>query len=60
MSCQTNEGGRSLFYCASRAHSISSFLPTRSVIAAGDDAYIWRFDYISDETLKEWENWKAN
>ncbi|KAG2186323.1 hypothetical protein INT43_002761 [Umbelopsis isabellina] len=28
----------------------------RSVICAGEDAFIWRYDYIDDETLKEWAN----
>ncbi|KAH8556481.1 hypothetical protein BGW37DRAFT_14306 [Umbelopsis sp. PMI_123] len=28
----------------------------RSVICAGEDAFIWRYDYIDNETLKEWAN----
>ncbi|KAG2189043.1 hypothetical protein INT44_004185 [Umbelopsis vinacea] len=28
----------------------------RSVICAGEDAFIWRYDYIDDETLREWAN----
>ncbi|KAJ1918388.1 hypothetical protein H4219_002614 [Mycoemilia scoparia] len=28
----------------------------RSVIYAGEGAFIWRYDYVDDETLAEWEN----
>lgn len=28
------------------------------IVAAGEDAFIMRYDYIDDETLKEWANWK--
>ncbi|CAB4374778.1 unnamed protein product [Rhizophagus irregularis] len=31
----------------------------KQVIAAGEDGYIWRYDYISDETLAEWAKWKS-
>jgi hypothetical protein len=37
----------------------SYFLKYRQVIAAGEDGYIWRYDYISDETLAEWAKWKS-
>ncbi|KAK9760287.1 hypothetical protein K7432_015862 [Basidiobolus ranarum] len=26
----------------------------RNVICAGEDSFIWRYDYINEETLKEW------
>ncbi|CAG8600168.1 5028_t:CDS:2, partial [Cetraspora pellucida] len=31
---------------------------TKQVLAAGEEGYIWRYDYISDETLTEWAKWK--
>ncbi|KAL1934388.1 hypothetical protein VTP01DRAFT_6570 [Rhizomucor pusillus] len=30
----------------------------RQVICAGEDGFIWRYDYIDDATLQEWANWK--
>ncbi|KAJ1958417.1 hypothetical protein GGI12_004738, partial [Dipsacomyces acuminosporus] len=27
----------------------------RSVIYAGEGGFIWRYDYVDDETLAEWE-----
>ncbi|KAF9902720.1 hypothetical protein EC991_004607 [Linnemannia zychae] len=32
---------------------------SRTVICAGEDSFIWRYDYVTDETLNEWANWKA-
>ncbi|CAG8447783.1 26242_t:CDS:2 [Gigaspora rosea] len=31
---------------------------TKQVLAAGEEGYIWRYDYISDEKLAEWAKWK--
>ncbi|CAG8671126.1 4165_t:CDS:2 [Dentiscutata erythropus] len=31
---------------------------TKQVLAAGEEGYIWRYDYISDEKLVEWAKWK--
>ncbi|KAF8980761.1 hypothetical protein BGZ46_003723 [Entomortierella lignicola] len=31
---------------------------SRTVICAGEDSFIWRYDYATDETLNEWANWK--
>ncbi|KAG0167670.1 hypothetical protein DFQ28_000494 [Apophysomyces sp. BC1034] len=30
----------------------------RQVVCAGEDGFIWRYDYIDDATLQEWANWK--
>ncbi|KAF9987544.1 hypothetical protein BGZ75_000436 [Mortierella antarctica] len=30
----------------------------RTVICAGEDSFIWRYDYVTDETLNEWASWK--
>ncbi|KAI8874896.1 WD40 repeat-like protein [Backusella circina FSU 941] len=30
----------------------------RQMIAAGADGFIMRYDYVSDDVLKEWEEWK--
>jgi len=32
---------------------------SRTVICAGEDSFIWRYDYVTDETLNEWANWKT-
>ncbi|KAF9129990.1 hypothetical protein BGW39_003595 [Mortierella sp. 14UC] len=32
---------------------------SRTVVCAGEDSFIWRYDYVTDETLNEWANWKA-
>lgn len=38
---------------------IAISMHTRTVICAGEDSFIWRYDYVTDETLNEWANWKA-
>ncbi|KAI8979826.1 WD40-repeat-containing domain protein [Mycotypha africana] len=30
----------------------------RQIVAAGEDGFIMRYDYIDDDTLKEWDNWR--
>lgn len=30
----------------------------RQVVCAGEDGFLWRYDYIDDATLKEWASWK--
>lgn len=37
---------------------VTIILFKRQVIAAGEDGYIWRYDYIDDATLAEWAKWK--
>ncbi|KAG0052538.1 hypothetical protein BGZ83_002469 [Gryganskiella cystojenkinii] len=32
---------------------------SRTVICAGEDSFIWRYDFVTDEILNEWANWKA-
>ncbi|KAG9303054.1 hypothetical protein G9A89_022143 [Geosiphon pyriformis] len=32
----------------------------RQIIVAGEESYIWRYDYVNDETLKEWEKWTSS
>ncbi|KAF9335370.1 hypothetical protein BG006_000240 [Podila minutissima] len=32
---------------------------SRTIVCAGEDSFIWRYDYVTDETLNEWANWKA-
>ncbi|KAG9066430.1 hypothetical protein KI688_001656 [Linnemannia hyalina] len=32
---------------------------SRTVVCAGEDSFIWRYDYVTDETLNEWANWKS-
>ncbi|KAG0197657.1 hypothetical protein BGX28_008849 [Mortierella sp. GBA30] len=31
---------------------------SRTVICGGEDSFIWRYDYVTDETLNEWATWK--
>lgn len=31
----------------------------RTIVCAGEDSFIWRYDYVTDETLNEWANWKS-
>ncbi|KAG0013865.1 hypothetical protein BGZ80_010793 [Entomortierella chlamydospora] len=31
---------------------------SRTVICAGEDSFIWRYDYVTDDTLNEWATWK--
>ncbi|KAF9436533.1 hypothetical protein BGZ76_003686 [Entomortierella beljakovae] len=31
---------------------------SRSVTCAGEDSFIWRYDYVTDDTLNEWAAWK--
>ncbi|KAG0248307.1 hypothetical protein BG011_000220 [Mortierella polycephala] len=31
---------------------------SRTVVCGGEDSFIWRYDYVTDETLNEWANWK--
>ncbi|KAK9711505.1 hypothetical protein K7432_007803 [Basidiobolus ranarum] len=31
----------------------------RNVVCAGEDSFIWRYDYVDDETLKEWTSKKS-
>ncbi|KAI1302823.1 hypothetical protein EDD11_005493 [Mortierella claussenii] len=31
---------------------------SRTVVCAGEDSFIWRYDYVTDETLNEWAAWK--
>ncbi|KAF9997369.1 hypothetical protein BGZ65_007054 [Modicella reniformis] len=31
---------------------------SRAVICAGEDSFIWRYDYVTDEALNEWAAWK--
>ncbi|KAF9350977.1 hypothetical protein BGX34_000892 [Mortierella sp. NVP85] len=31
---------------------------SRTVICAGEDSFIWRYDYVTDETLNEWATWR--
>ncbi|KAF9428897.1 hypothetical protein BGZ94_000618 [Podila epigama] len=32
----------------------------RSIICAGEDSFIWRYDYVTDEALAEWANWRGD
>ncbi|KAG0345069.1 hypothetical protein BG004_003999 [Podila humilis] len=32
---------------------------SRTVVCAGEDSFIWRYDYVTNEILNEWANWKA-
>ncbi|KAG0328474.1 hypothetical protein BGZ99_005169 [Dissophora globulifera] len=31
---------------------------SRTVICGGEDSFIWRYDYVTDEVLNEWAAWK--
>ncbi|KAG0234063.1 hypothetical protein BGW42_006929 [Actinomortierella wolfii] len=31
---------------------------SRSVVCGGEDSFIWRYDYVTDEVLEEWAKWK--
>jgi hypothetical protein len=31
----------------------------RQIVVGTVDGFIMRYDYISDETLKEWEEWRV-
>lgn len=41
---------------SNREHTTDQY--TSQVICAGEDGFIWRYDYIDDATLQEWANWK--
>ncbi|KAI7827957.1 WD40-repeat-containing domain protein [Gamsiella multidivaricata] len=30
----------------------------RTVVCAGEDSFIWRYDYVTDEILSEWAAWR--
>ncbi|RUS19099.1 WD40-repeat-containing domain protein, partial [Endogone sp. FLAS-F59071] len=30
----------------------------RTIIAAGEDSVLWRYDYVDDATLQEWAGWR--
>ncbi|KAF9974875.1 hypothetical protein BGZ73_001650 [Actinomortierella ambigua] len=31
---------------------------SRSVVCGGEDSFVWRYDYVTDEVLEEWAKWK--
>ncbi|OAD71878.1 hypothetical protein PHYBLDRAFT_80559 [Phycomyces blakesleeanus NRRL 1555(-)] len=35
-------------------------LDCRQMVCAGEDGFIWRYDFIEDATLEEWANWKKS
>ncbi|CAG8510513.1 2408_t:CDS:2 [Ambispora leptoticha] len=32
----------------------------KQIVAGGEESFIWRYDYVSNETLEEWEKWTAS
>ncbi|KAG0274933.1 hypothetical protein BGZ95_009330 [Linnemannia exigua] len=57
--CVGTSNGSVYIYNIDTGRTVTELKHRRTVICAGEDSFIWRYDYVTDETLNEWANWKA-